>query len=562
MEDNQELPPLPTPNIPNFNILDSYGCSECKSEIEIESIDKNKNEITFICIKNNHYKTLLIKEYINEMIKNTYKYDVCSICNIKQKDDPNKSIFNCCICDIKNNKNGIILCNTCWQKDINHQTHKYIKNNERLKKCLIHPMELNKEYCWTCKTHICIECLKSREHLGHRKNTIDELIPSEEEINKVNKDINNLKNKKIGFEQDKVKNEKNLENELERKQNKINKKYNLKVENTEKKYKKEIMDIDNKLKKEIYLLLKNFLNEIKKLKDKYNNYKKKIEDKIKVIKKNLEKNKRNKIYDIEKENKNKKTQILDYFNKNIENLSNLIKINEIIRNSYENYNENYCFRKNYLKIAGFNQKEEDNNKIEQDDCQAFMLKQKIKTLTTKINDLKMEKEKLVKENNILKNNSEKTLLNIAKEKLNKLKEKNKFVKEVNKKEKEILNQMSLKKETIKNIFDDLKKSIIFEETILNDIPKDNKYITQDSNSSFFLNKIFCFIKSILIYANTKKGLNFYDLIGNKFVLKKKNLHPQSISNIRYFEDTRRKRDIILTISSSNNNNYIKLYKFE
>ena len=253
---------------------------------------------------------------------------------------------------------------------------------------------------------------------------------------------------------------------------------------------------------------------------------------------------------------------MDYFNKNIENLSNLIKINEIIRNSYENYNENYCFRKNYLKIAGFIQKEEDNNKIEQDDYQAFMLKQKIKILTTKINGLKMEKEKLVKENNILKNNSEKTLLNIAKEKLNKLKEKNKFVKEVNKKEKEILNQMSLKKETIKNIFDDLKKSIIFEETILNDIPKDNKYITQDSNSSFFLNKIFCFIKSILIYANTKKGLNFYDLIGNKFVLKKKNLHPQSISNIRYFEDTRRKRDIILTISSSNNNNYIKLYKFE
>ena len=66
---------------------DSYTCTLCSSKIEILSI-KNNN-IKFKClnndIKNNHgLKIMPLKEYLEDMVKNTYLFSKCSICGEKQ----------------------------------------------------------------------------------------------------------------------------------------------------------------------------------------------------------------------------------------------------------------------------------------------------------------------------------------------------------------------------------------------------------------------------------------------------------------------------------------------
>ena len=87
-----------------------YNCSECGSLIKILLIKENK--IEFECKDNNHNKILNIKEYIEKM----QKY--------------NNTKFNE-ICD-KHNK-------------------------------------LYYYYCFNCKYHLCLECLKSKKHKLHNK---------------------------------------------------------------------------------------------------------------------------------------------------------------------------------------------------------------------------------------------------------------------------------------------------------------------------------------------------------------------------------------------------------
>ena len=198
------MEPHPAPLPESFesrtnNIIDAYTCSKCSSNIEIESINTKDALITFKCLNNNdnenhHRQTIQIKEYLNNMEKNIYLYDECSICHKKQNDNKYLPIFQYCM----NCKE--IICNNCKDMHINNklnEEHYFINNNEKMAKCLLHT-ENNSfvEYCFDCKRHLCKECLKSKKHINHKKNNLLEIQISHENKILHNKIIDELKTQK------------------------------------------------------------------------------------------------------------------------------------------------------------------------------------------------------------------------------------------------------------------------------------------------------------------------------------------------------------------------------
>ena len=113
-----------------------FNCSECSSAIQIISLDKNI--IEFKC-NNNHNIRMKIKDYLNKM----KKYNDIQI------------------------------------------------NNEI---CNIHK-EAYFSYCFECKVHLCIECLKLGEHSYHRKTNIIEIMPNNYLLDKIREMIKQNKEK-------------------------------------------------------------------------------------------------------------------------------------------------------------------------------------------------------------------------------------------------------------------------------------------------------------------------------------------------------------------------------
>ena len=267
-------------------------CPKCLSDIEIISIDEIKanEEINHImkyrCLKENIINNISFEEYI-QLIKE------------------------------KKTKNIDILKDKCEK----HQSNKFIS------------------YCFDCKSHLCEDCLQTGIHLKHAKNNIIEVKPLEEELDIVNQVINiyKLKLEKIKKEKENKekeykelidKDKKNLEKNLDniKEKNKLNQ--NKELDNNKRKY---ILDID-KLKKEFENKIrerkKDYLEENNKIYNKYKllteksiiNYKNKIKELISYYEKEMDKFK---------------------FIKKIENYDNMIKINRMIYEAYNNYNNNY-----------------------------------------------------------------------------------------------------------------------------------------------------------------------------------------------------------------------------
>ena len=111
-----------------------YNCTECSSNIEILSFDKNK--IKFI-YNNNHNIEIEIKEYLEKM----KHYN-----NVKLNDD----------------------------------------------KCDKHKKEYL-SYCFDCNIHLCQYCLKTKEHSYHYKINIIEVLPEDEKLKKIGNIIQNKK---------------------------------------------------------------------------------------------------------------------------------------------------------------------------------------------------------------------------------------------------------------------------------------------------------------------------------------------------------------------------------
>ena len=133
-----------------------YNCTDCPSLIEILTMNLDKGFIEFKCLdkKCSVRKEISLSEYFNKMEK--YK-----------------------------------------QKNINEDTckeHSPIKNEN-----------VFMSYCLDCNKHLCEECLKTGNHINHKKNNIIEIMPSNIDLTIIEQSIDEYKTI-----YDKLKKEKNL----------------------------------------------------------------------------------------------------------------------------------------------------------------------------------------------------------------------------------------------------------------------------------------------------------------------------------------------------------------
>ena len=88
-------------------------------------------------------------------------------------------------------------------------------------------------------------------------------------------------------------------------------------------------------------------------------------------------------------------------------------------------------------------------------------------------------------------------------------------------------------------------------------------IVEDVFAKTCLDNIFCLFKSIndilyLVYSNSQKSIISYNLINNQRINEIKNAHKEFIVNFRHYLDKIYNIDLIMSISSKDNN--IKLWK--
>ena len=124
--------------------------------------------------------------------------------------------------------------------------------------------------------------------------------------------------------------------------------------------------------------------------------------------------------------------------------------------------------------------------------------------------------------------------------------------------KKVLNELMNKSEEKNEIL--FKKEGIMEKKPTNKINKIQllNNLTNDSYSDYTLDNTFAAFKSIddifyLIYSNISKSIIGYNIIENKKLIEIKNAHKKDITNFRHFLDKVNKRDLIISISLSDNN---------
>ena len=280
----ETLEPM-TPELNNNEIF--YNCSECSSLIEILSINENNNTIEFNCLNKNfnHNKkiTMPIKEYLEKMKKynnNKLNKDECEIHNIK-----------------------------------------YVS------------------YCFDCNCHLCKECLKTRNHLNHIKNNIIEIEPMKEELNIINEVILDYKNKIDNLSNEKIRKINELKNILNDNKKLEEEKNKGIIEKNEKKKIKELKLNNDKYLDDINKIIKNCKEKLKSKKVQYLIEKRIIMNKFKLINEKENTIHEQKINELTKKF-NQEINNLNYDEKII-NLTNLKRIDEIILNTYNNYNNNY-----------------------------------------------------------------------------------------------------------------------------------------------------------------------------------------------------------------------------
>ena len=318
----------------------SYNCTECSSLIEIISLYQDNNFIKFKCLnKNNcHEKTLSIKDYLQNM-KNHYN---------KQLNDD--------ICKVHTNK-----------------TEKYV--------C----------YCFNCKNHLCKECLESRTHLKHNKNSIMEIQPIQEELNIMKEIINDYKTKVEKLKNENMIFNQNLDKSLNDKKSKLKKIFEEQIQKNKDNKLRDLNLNNQKFKLEIEEIKRKYEEELRIKKIEYEKNNSKINNEYK------EKNKKNEIILASKINKlhqkyNEEVERLGYAKK-IENLNSIVKFNEIVYYTYLFYNHNYynCINLNNLIINYYKNENIKNNVIKR------ILKDDYDKVTKLILERKGEYENEIKE---------------------------------------------------------------------------------------------------------------------------------------------------------------------
>ena len=588
--------PAHSPILENQDEKEVYACTQCSSNIEILSIDDKDAKITFTCLNNdethNHgTQTMSINEYIKNMENNTYLYDECAICHVTQDSLHNGPIFKYCT------NCNIVICNQCENEHVNNMNinHHLIYNNERRIKCLIHPQHNNDVYCFSCKRHLCKECLKTKEHFYHKKNNIYESYPSDIDIINFNKILELLRiNKQKLEKKQKTKGVNVLE------QIKFEENFKMDIISIEDNLKKELDINENKKNKELIELERKF--EICKFQiiNNYNNNSVKIKDKYKQQK------------------ENKYNSFNEKINK-INNINNLILINEIIKRTQEKYKDNFFNNINMINILTSFQKSENNeirkiffnngntyinqnqkNSDEIEEKDEFEIKtqskypspitkkefisKKVKRENDSIQDIekiKYENKNIninwkndyilnnQKDNNISfeRDNNKKQIINDIEENISKSKDEYNVKKEesekqvnfdeINEKENDIF--IFLENNNEKEKDKDKEKLDIISNNITHSNIIDNAYCSTEIDNSFTVfNSVYknCYY---LIYATEKKSIINNNLSLRKIVKTIPTAHSSFISNIQYYYDKYNNLEVIMSLSYNDCN--LKLWNF-
>ena len=297
IENNSSEAPLPTPKEEgeteelknNITI-----CPDCGSSVEILSINENNSSIEYKCLNENNKHadktnfTIAISEYLKK------------------------------IKDLKENKFDE-LKDKCHIE--NHNLNNYVS------------------YCLDCKCHLCEECLKTREHINHRKSNMIEIQPREEEIKLIKEVLNDYRNEKKNLENIKTEQTKEIKETLDKEKQEEENNYNKKLKDSEEEKTKDLENIEKKYLSDLEEIKKEYDEKLKLRKNKY------LEDKEKLIteyKLKDEKFLSEKNLNIQKLEENYKTAIKNLeFEIKIENNENMLELNEIIYNTYDNYSNNY-----------------------------------------------------------------------------------------------------------------------------------------------------------------------------------------------------------------------------
>ena len=362
-------------------------CPDCGSSIEILSINENKIEYRCLNEKKKHKEetkfTKTIEEYLKIKENRDNNYD-----EIKDK------------CHIEN-----------------HNLNKYVS------------------YCLDCRCHLCNECLKTKEHINHRKSNMIEIQPIEEEITLIKEVINDYKKEKEKLEKKEKEETEEIDKSLKKEINEEENIYKRKKKDNEKKESEEKTENEKKYLSDVENIKKEYEEKLKIRKNQYLEDNEKIIAKFKLIYEKLE---------AELELKKKKLnencfltkQNLGFMDK-IKNNENMLTLNKIIYNTYDNFKNNYY---NSMTINNlllyYNNNTDINNKMR--------------------NILGNKYDKII---NIRKKKfNEDIQINLAEE-LNKTKEENK---ELDKKYKELENRLN-------NILEENNKKLDEEKQKLNEI---------------------------------------------------------------------------------------------
>ena len=262
-----------------------YNCTECSSPIEILFINERQNIIEFRCTKDNHLKKIPIKEYLEKIKK-----------------------FN----DKKINGD---LCT-----EDNH----------------------NKKYeffCLNCNKHLCKECLKTRNHISHNKKIIIEIQPSQKELDIIDNIIKSYDDKINNLEKEKFDIIKEIKKKLKESENKLKEKNEKQIEENKTKMENELKMKNDELLLNKQKILKEFKNEIKLIETNHEKIINEITNKYKEINDNNKIEYENKIANLNNKY-NKEIKRYNY-DENISNINSLKRLNEIIYNTYNMYNNNY-----------------------------------------------------------------------------------------------------------------------------------------------------------------------------------------------------------------------------
>ena len=275
----------------------NYNCTECHSLIEILSINEKDNTIEFRCLndkKNKHHKTISIKEFLD-----------------KSQDNTKNNNINKDICEIHNN-------------------NKYMS------------------FCFDCNKHLCKECLKTRDHIYHNKNNIIEIQPINTEINAIKQIIKYYDEKLDVLKSRKILIKKKLNDDLDKYKIKLNNNLKDEMSRNEISKKNDLENNHTKFLSEIERIKTKYENDLKSIKHSYIQNEIKINSKYQLKHEEIEVFYKNKIEKME----NKCNEMIDKisFEKKIEELTNMKRINKLIYNTYNLYNNNYYNSKNINNI--------------------------------------------------------------------------------------------------------------------------------------------------------------------------------------------------------------------